>query len=394
MRKRLLLLVWLGLFGLSAFGFKNATVAPPFKIKKVVIDPGHGGKDAGCSGKHSKEKHITLEIALKVGAYIEDNIPNVEVIYTRTTDKYITLSERAAIANRNDADLFVSIHCNAQAGGTSAYGTETYVMGLHRSDENLAVAKRENSVITMEDNYLETYDGFDPNAPETHIIFNLYTESNLKESTHLANLIEEQFATRAGRKSRGVKQAGLVVLYKSAMPAVLVESGFLSNLSEEQFLKNDEGQSYIASAVYRAIKQYKQEVEFESNSAVLSPISDSNTPPVSGGGRLGGVVSGGQTRSNPIETTQPPEIARRYVKGAKYRVQLYDSNHVVDLSKADLKSVGSFEIDILDDGTKCYLAGMEFDRYGEADKQAQQMRKAGFPGAVVIEYQEGLRVKK
>ncbi len=230
-----------------------------FKIRTVVIDAGHGGKDPGTVGKVFKEKDVVLNIALKVGEYIEKNVPNVKVVYTRKTDKFIELAERAAIANRNKADLFISIHANA-ISNPQTYGTETWVMGLHKSEENLAVAKRENSVIMHEDNYEEKYEGFD-NSPESYIMFSLMQNAYLENSLKFADKIERQFKHKAGRHSRGVKQAGFVVLYKTATPSVLVEAGFLSNATEEKFLGTTEGQDLIASGIYRAFKEYKSEVE-------------------------------------------------------------------------------------------------------------------------------------
>lgn len=230
-----------------------------FKIRTVVLDPGHGGKDPGTVGKTFKEKDVVLKIALKVGEYIEKNIPDVKVIYTRKTDKFIELTERSAIANRNKADLFISIHANAIAN-PKTYGTETWVMGLHKSEENLAVAKRENSVILYEDNYQEHYEGFD-NSPESYIMFSLMQNAYLENSLKLADRIEKQFKDKGNRHSRGVKQAGFVVLYKTATPSVLVEAGFLSNETEEKFLGTDSGQDLIASGIYRAFKEYKSDVE-------------------------------------------------------------------------------------------------------------------------------------
>lgn len=230
-----------------------------FKIRTVVLDAGHGGKDPGTIGKFLKEKDVVLNIALKVGEYIEKNVPDVKVIYTRKTDKFIELTERAAIANRNKADLFISIHANS-ISNPQIYGTETWVMGLHKSEENLAVAKRENSVILYEENYQEHYEGFD-NSPESYIMFSLMQNAYLENSLKLADRIEKQFKNKAGRHSRGVKQAGFVVLYKTATPSVLVEAGFLSNATEEKFLGTDEGQALIASGIYRAFKEYKSEVE-------------------------------------------------------------------------------------------------------------------------------------
>lgn len=225
-----------------------------------MIDAGHGGHDPGTRGKKALEKDVALKIALKLGSHIEKNIPGVKVIYTRKTDKYIELDERAAIANRNKADLFICIHANS-VPGSKAYGTETYVMGLHKDNSNFEVAKRENSVILMEDNYEERYEGFDPNSPESYILFSL-TQSAYQESSLLfAQKIEQQFKSRVGRSSRGVKQAGFVVLWRTTMPSVLIETGFLSNGQEEEFLSGDKGQELIASGIYRAFKEYKSDVE-------------------------------------------------------------------------------------------------------------------------------------
>ncbi|MFT6850215.1 MAG: N-acetylmuramoyl-L-alanine amidase [Sphingobacteriales bacterium] len=230
------------------------------KITTIVIDAGHGGHDPGCSGKFSKEKNVALDIALKLGRYIEENIPEVNVIYTRKTDVFIELYERARIANEANADLFISIHCNANHN-TSAYGTETITMGLHKSKVNLETAQRENGVILLEDNYEQNYDGFDPSSPEAYIMFSMFQNAFLDRSIDLASKVEQQFRDRVSRKSRGVKQAGLLVLFKTTMPSILVETGFLTNPKEERFLNSKDGQSYIASAIYRAFKEYKNGIE-------------------------------------------------------------------------------------------------------------------------------------
>lgn len=245
---------------LAALPFFTFPLSAEFKIRTVVIDAGHGGKDPGTVGKSLKEKDVVLKLALRVGEYIEKNLPEVKVVYTRKTDKFIELSERSAIAMRNKADLFISIHANAIAN-PKTYGTETWVMGLHKSEENLAVAKRENAVIVQyEDNYQEKYEGFD-NSPESYIMFSLMQNAYLESSLKFADKIEKQFKNKAGRHSRGVKQAGFVVLYKTATPSVLVEAGFLSNETEEKFLGTEAGQELIASGIYRAFKEYKSEVE-------------------------------------------------------------------------------------------------------------------------------------
>lgn len=236
---------------------KNAN----YRLKKVVIDAGHGGKDQGCSGKTGIEKQVTLAIALKVGEYIAQNIPGVKVIYTRDADYFVELHERAAIANRNGADLFISIHCNSTPKTTTVSGTETYIMGVNKSRENLEVSMRENAVIALETDYKANYDGFDLNDPESNIIFSLFQNAYMAQSLKFATILEKQFKERANRNSRGVKQESFLVLYKTAMPSVLIETGFLSNKTEEKYLLSEDGQAYIASAIYRAFKEYKQYIE-------------------------------------------------------------------------------------------------------------------------------------
>ncbi len=239
----------------------STTITPKeSKVDVVVIDAGHGGKDNGTSGKIIKEKDLALKIALKVGNYIEKNIPGVKVIYTRKDDRYLPLDERADIANKAKADLFICIHANANKNAR-AFGTETYVMGLHVDDNNLSVAKRENSVILLDENYQERYEGFDPNSPESYILFTLTQSAYQSSSLSFAQKVEDQFSKRVGRVSRGVKQAGFLVLWRTTMPSVLIETGFLSNSPEEKFLATEEGQDLIASGIYRAFKEYKAEVE-------------------------------------------------------------------------------------------------------------------------------------
>jgi N-acetylmuramoyl-L-alanine amidase len=237
------------------------------KIKTLVIDAGHGGKHPGTSGKHAVEKDITLKVALKIGKLVEQNLPDVKVLYTRKTDVFVGLADRAKVATDNDANVFISIHVNSlpektpDAKKQAIFGTETYVMGLHKNEENFEVAKRENSVILVEDNYKEKYQGFDPNSPESYILFSLNQSASLESSLFLASKIENEFEKKAGRKSRGVKQAGFQVLWMTTMPSVLVEIGYLSNAKEEKELNTEKVQDYIASAVYRAFKDYKNEVE-------------------------------------------------------------------------------------------------------------------------------------
>jgi N-acetylmuramoyl-L-alanine amidase len=231
------------------------------RIKVVCLDAGHGGKDPGCSGpKGSHEGIVTLKIIQELGKKLKAAHPDIKIVYTRDTDTFIELNERANIANRNKADLFISVHCNA-AVNKNAYGTETYTMGLHKTDGNLNVAKRENSVILQEKDYQKTYDGFDPSSPLAHIMMANYQSAFMASSVKFASKVEEQFSKTYQRKSFGVKQAGFLVIWRTAMPSVLVETGFLTNPEEENYLASEKGQNEVATAIATAFKAYKEEIE-------------------------------------------------------------------------------------------------------------------------------------
>ena len=231
-----------------------------YHLKTVVIDPGHGGKDPGSVGNLTCEKDLVLDIALKLGKYIETKLEDVRVVYTRTTDEFVPLYKRAEIANNSKADVFLSIHANGLSK-SSVKGTETLVLGLHRAEENFEVAKRENSVIEMEEDYTTRYAGFDPDSPESYIMLTLMQSVYFDHSINLAKFIQDQFRDRVKRIDRGVKQQGLLVLAQTSMPGVLIETGFVTNPEEEKYLMTDEGQDYIASAIFRAFRDYKQSIE-------------------------------------------------------------------------------------------------------------------------------------
>ncbi len=245
---------------LISFGQKDSAKSQNFNVKTIVIDAGHGGHDPGCLGSSSQEKHICLSVALKLGKLINAYFPSVDVIYTRDKDVFVKLHERANIANKNKADLFISIHANS-AENKSAYGTETYVMGTKYTDRNLELSKRENSVILLEKDYKKNYDGYDPNSPLSNILMGLYQQEYLQSSINFATKVEHQFKTRNNRHSRGVRQRVLLVMYRTTMPSVLIELGFLTNKSEEILLKDKIGQSETAAAVFRAFVEYKREME-------------------------------------------------------------------------------------------------------------------------------------
>lgn len=227
----------------------------------VVIDAGHGGHDPGAIGKISKEKNINLKVALKLGNLIKQNCNDVKVVYTRSKDVFIPLDRRAEITNNAKADLFISIHTNALANNRTAKGASTWTLGLAKSDANLEVAKRENSVILYEDDYKTRYAGFNPNSAESYIIFEFMQDKYMEQSVHLASLVQKQFRHHCKRVDRGVHQAGFLVLKASAMPSILVELGFISTPEEERYLNTEEGSSTLAKGIYRAFLSYKREHE-------------------------------------------------------------------------------------------------------------------------------------
>lgn len=240
----------------------------------VVIDPGHGGHDPGAVGKISKEKNINLNVALKLGNMIKKNCDDVKVIFTRTKDVFIPLNRRAEIANNAKADLFISIHTNALANNRTAKGTSTWTLGLAKSDANLAVAQRENSVILYESDYKTRYAGFNPNSAESYIIFEFMQDKYMEQSVHLASLVQKQFRHTCKRVDRGVHQAGFLVLKASAMPSILVELGFISTPEEERYLNSEEGTGTLAKGVYRAFLTYKKEHEIRLTGVSRTIIPD------------------------------------------------------------------------------------------------------------------------
>jgi len=282
--QRFLVSTFLGIF--SAFTiFATGNEKVNGGIHTVVIDAGHGGRDPGAQGKKAKEKDIALSIALKVGTYIEDNMKDVEVIYTRKKDVFVELWERAEIANKAEADLFLSIHVNAH-DRASARGTLTLVLGQHRADENFDVAVRENSVILLEEDYETRYEGFDPKSTESYIMFSLMQKTYFKQSIEFGDFVQDQFRDRAGRKDLGVREQGIYVLAQTSMPGVLVETGFISNSEEEKYLMTNYGQDIIASAIYRGFREYKEEIDRRSNLSVAVennetavPTAGSDSPP-------------------------------------------------------------------------------------------------------------------
>ncbi len=256
----------------------------------LVIDPGHGGKDAGALGAKSKEKNINLNVALAFGRYVERNCPDVRVIYTRKTDVFIPLNERANIANRNKADLFISVHTNSLPGGRVARGFEVYTLGMHRAADNLEVAKRENSAILVENDYKQHYEDFDPNSSESYIIFEFMQDKNMAKSVELAKMIQKDACETAGRVNKGVHQAGFLVLRATSMPSCLIELGFITSQEEENYLNSAAGIDALGKGIYKAFLRYKRKYhkgitvpyaadpKEEVNIPTVVPPKDDSTP--------------------------------------------------------------------------------------------------------------------
>jgi N-acetylmuramoyl-L-alanine amidase len=285
---------------------------PKKTVQVVVLDAGHGGKDPGSLGNKSREKDIVLSITLKVGKYIEENHKDVKVIYTRKKDEFIELHKRADIANSNNADLFISIHANGFSK-SSVYGTETFVLGTAHNEKNLEVVMAENSVIELEEDYSSNYEGFNPNSVESYIAFSLMQSTYLLQSLEFASLIQDQFRERVKRNDRGVKQHLLVVLWKTTMPSVLVETGFITNPAEEKYLMSDDGQTYLASAIYRAFKEYKEEIESKSVfTAIPTDDPESETPEQPGTSFQEGIFFTVQIASSGRELKEDHEIFTQF----------------------------------------------------------------------------------
>ncbi len=351
-----------------------------------MIDAGHGGHDTGCIGSSSYEKHVALAISLKLGEMIERQFPDIRVVYTRKTDVFVELHERAAIANKHRADLFICIHCNS--GPKAAFGTETYVMGLHKTADNLAVAKRENSSILLEKDYKTHYDGFDPNSPEANIIFSLYQNAFLNQSLEFASLIQTQFEKGAGRYSRGVKQAGFLVLYRTAMPSVLIETGFLTNNTEEKYLRSDRGQKEIASAIFTAFGDYKDDAEARAG----APISESTGEPV-----IKPRDNEQQPKSPVITSSDPKPTTPKGTSSSAntqpkvfYTVQVAAISSSKDIGEAYNRSEHPFRL-IGDDGLTRYYSGVFVD-LNKARSNLSSIRQKGYSDAFLVAFDGPKRI--
>lgn len=364
------------------------------KLRTVVIDAGHGGKDKGCLGSKGYEKDVALSISLKLGAYLEKTYPDLNVIYTRKTDVFVELQDRAKIANKAKADLFICIHANA--GNSAAYGTETYVMGDASSEANMRAAQRENSVILMEEDYETKYGNFDPNSPESYIILSFTQKAHKGQSLAFAAKVQDQFRERVGRKDRGVKEAGFLVLHQTTMPSVLIETGFLTNRNEEKFLLSEDGQDYLASAIYRAFKEYKKEIESVSESLIEENIQEeivekkekettSKEEPKQEGKE--GVAKKEEEKS---KVPDWPQGKRNDAEGLYFAVQLATSSKKIDTKAANFKGLENVEMHEVGDLFR-YTLGRE-NSWNDANELQEKAREKGYSDAFVVAFHNGKRI--
>lgn len=337
-------------------------------VKTVVLDPGHGGKDPGCIGKYLKEKDVALNICLVLGKYIEEHYPNVNIIYTRDSDVFVPLDQRAKIANENNADLFISVHANA--ANPVAYGTETFVLGLHRSESQQKVAERENSIIHFEEDSEEKYKDFDL-SPDAIIIRQMQLSVFLDQSIGFASLIQDQFEA-LGRKNRGVKQAGFIVLYKTTMPSVLVEAGFLTNAAEENYLRDSLNQVKMANGVFRAFQKYKSERE-----GVQSLIVD-------GAGFA-------ETVKALSEIEEEKENEQKISKDdVVFKVQVETSKE--KLTENDSRFKGYKVEEYIQDDLYKYTIGQYVNDFQKAKEEREKLKEEGFEHAFIVAFRNEERI--
>lgn len=352
---------------ITVLTFSSFTKAQTKDKFVVVLDAGHGGKDSGTPGTKrykTAEKDIALDVSLALGKLINKHLPDVKVLYTRTKDVYPTLNKRAVFANEEKADLFISIHCNAQPGGKrNAYGSETFVLGLHKNAANLEVAKRENSVIYKEDNYEETYKNFDPNSPESIIGLILAQEDYLDHSIELANYIETEFKVTGKRKSRGVKQAGLYVLAYTYMPSVLVELGFLTNNNEEDYLNSKKGKQIMTKSLFNAIKKYVNSVYKNKTSAVRT-----------------------SAQSNNSEDTE-----KRIIEGIIFKVQIAAGSRKLEPKSYNFKGLADISRTAQGNIYK-YFHGNTSD-YNKAKAMVKTAKAKGYTTSFVVAFKDGKEVR-
>lgn len=393
-------------FAVVLLAFVGISLAAKRQGFTLVIDAGHGGHDAGALGAISKEKNINLNVALAFGRYVERNCPDVNVIYTRKTDVFVTLLERANIANRNKADLFVSIHTNALPKGKQARGLETYTLGMHRADDNFDVAKRENAVILYEKDYQQHYEGFDPNSSESYIMFEFMQDKNMEKSVELARLVQRRTCAAANRPNKGVKQAGFLVLRETSMPSCLIELGFITTPAEEQILNSADAIDALGYGIYQAFVDYRNKydksitVPFETperqrvgeqrtterktvakgqeetEETGIAAVEGNNTENVDGKGK--------EEEKADTEEHKSQDIAGQPV----FKIQILTSSTI--LKKGDKKLKGRDDADYYKDGKIYKYTIGASENYNEIYRLRKTILDK-FPEAFIIAFKDGQR---
>ena len=368
------------LIGLGLFFISGLWSQGHHKVQTVVIDPGHGGKDPGCHGAFSNEKDICLAIGLRLGNLIKEYFPEVKVVYTRKTDVFVELHRRAAIANQAKADLFICIHVNAAS--PAAFGAETYVLGLHRTKDNLSVAKRENAAVSLEDDYKKHYEGFDPNSEEANILIAMMQSAYLIQSLEFAGRVQQRFVSHAGRHDRGVRQAGFLVLVRATMPAVLIETGFATHPTEEKFLASEEGQTKMAESIFMAFADYKKTTEgkaFQGTARLFPALGPAYAR------QTGETIPPPQkdtSHTTPIhETSTPVEHAQEVY----FTIQCLSVKSPLPENDPQIRPIPERHMMAGNDGYYRYFSG-KTSSYEEAQKQLQHLKSNGFPTAFLVSF--------
>ena len=383
------------LFSLSSFT-KNSTEVPPKDKFIVVLDAGHGGHDPGNLGNGYLEKDIALQIVLKAGQELEKN-PNIKVIYTRKDDTFVDLYVRGKIANEANADLFVSVHCDSHS--SQAYGAGTFVLGLHANRQNFEVAKKENSVIYLEDDYEQRYAQYDINSPESVIGLTIMQEEFLQQSILLGKKLQDNFTVKLKRKDRKVKQAGFIVLHQTFMPSVLIEAGFLTNKTEGSYLNSSKGQTQMGKAIAEAIVAYKESLnnDITTDEASVDNVPDKtpeNTPPTVNTPKEEKVTEVAQkTEPKPIIDETPETAPSKDIKPSSdlvFKVQLMASSKTIPLTKANFNGLDILSKEPFKNLYR-YMYG-NAKTYNEAKQLKAQADAKGYTTSYIVAYKKGVRV--
>ena len=347
----------------------------------VVIDPGHGGRDPGALGRKGKEKAINLSVALKLGKLIQDNCQDVRIVYTRDKDVFVGLDRRAQIANNAKADLFISIHTNSVAKGRTVRGTETYTLGLHRTDDNLEVAKKENSVILIESDYEQRYAGFNPNSSESYIIFEFLQDKNMEKSVDFATLIQRQFKNTAKRIDKGVHQAGFLVLRETTMPGVLVELGYISTPDEERYLLTESGTDALARSIYQAFVSYKKQHDSPS-ARIKEPIRPAET-------RVKPAPREEKPKTKPASTTASKSKPQASKSKPVFKIQILTSEKKLSTNNKQFKGLSPVSF-YQEKGLYKYTYGESTD-YNKVLRMRREIASK-FKDAFIIAFKDGKKM--